>query len=386
MVTRSAAFMHKVRQKIRATPRRRIWELVGVGGVLCVILLIATILTPYRTQNQSELFYAGSSASDSTTYYRATIERFVDNQPIVSLNDGPIRGAERTVNRTPVELIDKLAVGDTIIVGEQANTDVPFFIDVWRVPGLVVLVAIFVGAVLLVGRRRGAASLAGLGTSVLVLGWFIVPFIVAGHNAFWVCVAGAYMIAISSVFIAHGIRRRTVVSVVCIMFVLALVCALSAFALWLTALTGITDEAAYYLTQYAGHLDMRGIVAGGIIIATLGVLDDIVTAQVAVVEELHKANPRMPLRNLYAGAASVGREHIAALVNTLALAYAGASLPMIIQIMYNEPRLSILFNSEYIATEVVRTLVASTGLVLAVPVSIIGAMIVYRRLVKWKHD
>lgn len=217
----------------------------------------------------------------------------------------------------------------------------------------------------------------------MVLGWFVVPFILAGYDAFWVCVAGAYVIALTSILIAHGPRKRTFISLLCIAVILALVCVLSYVAAWVAHLSGITEETTYYLQQALPELDLRGVLAGGIIIATLGVLDDIVTAQVAVVEELKKANPSMRLKEVYSAGASVGKEHIASLVNTLALAYAGASLPYILYLAHGSvDSIVTLLNNEYLASEIVRTLVASSGLVLAVPVSTLTAAYIYHRLVR----
>lgn len=360
---------------------RHAWQAAIVIAVLTGIVLVATLLTPYKTPQQL-YFYDSSEHSYSTTYFRATVTAVHDDTLLVELRDGLQSGLTVEV-QTPTS-IDKseLSVDDDIIVG-QLGQDIEYrFVDIFRLVGLVVVVAVFVGTVVLIGRRRGAMSLVGLGVSVIIIGWYIVPLILAGHSAFWVSISGAYLIAVSSIFIAHGVRLRTVISVACIAAILAIVVLMAIAAVSLTSLSGLGNEAAYYLAMDMEHLNMQGILIGGIVIATLGVLDDIVTAQVAAVEELHKANPKFTVKQLYSSAASVGGEHIASLVNTLALAYAGASLPIIIQMVQSSGVSTfLLFNGEYIATEVVRTVVASTGLVLAVPIATLTATFIYKRLV-----
>lgn len=378
MITR-----HTIPQKLWAGVRsRQAWQAAGVVAVLTGIVLLVTLLTPYKAPQQS-YFYDAGDQSPSTTYLRATIIEVTDDAWLVTLRDGPQTGAMVEVQVPTDATRPVLSVDDSIVVG-QLGQDASFqFIDTVRLGALAVVVAVFVGAVMLIGRRRGAMSLVGLGVSVVIIGWYIVPLIVAGHSAFWVSISGAYLIAVSSIFIAHGVRRRTVISVVCIAAILAVVVLMALAAVSLTSLSGLSSEAAYYLAMDMEQLNMQGILIGGIVIATLGVLDDIVTAQVAAVEELHKANPKFTRRQLYSSAASVGSEHIASLVNTLALAYAGASLPIIIQLVQSSGVSTfLLFNGEYIATEVVRTVVASTGLVLAVPIATLTATMVYKRLVQ----
>lgn len=362
----------------------RKFRVIAIFGVLLAGCIVATIITPFE-QPKITLRYAETASEASVVYMRAEVLAINDTAMRVRLLDGPLAGDEEMVSwggeEVKTQTIDK---GSTVIVGQfGADQDSMSLIEIFRLPILIMMTALFTILVLAVGGRRGATSLAGLGVGVMVLGWFVVPFILAGYDAFWVCVAGAYVIALTSILIAHGPRKRTFISLLCIAVILALVCVLSYVAAWVAHLSGITEETTYYLQQALPELDLRGVLAGGIIIATLGVLDDIVTAQVAVVEELKKANPSMRLKEVYSAGASVGKEHIASLVNTLALAYAGASLPYILYLAHGSvDSIVTLLNNEYLASEIVRTLVASSGLVLAVPVSTLTAAYIYHRLVR----
>lgn len=384
MAKKDSSFAQNIFTRLRATPRRRYVELLGIGLVLFVILAIATIATPYQrpASERDVLFYAGSEAqAQEVTYYRAEVAELGD-QVRVTLQDGALAGTTQPLSGAPDALTRYMQPGDTIIVAMRSVADEYVYLDQLRIPALGIILAIFIGLVLLVGRWRGLTSLAGLGVSVLVIGWQVIPMVLAGYDTFWTIVLGAFIIAATSIFVAHGLKLRTLISVCCIIFLLVVVCALSYFAVWLTALTGMNSETAYYLQLHNTDIDIRGILIGGIIIACLGVLDDIVTAQVAVVEELHRAQPKANMLEVLRGATSVGGEHIAALVNTLALAYVGASLPIIISMASAESSsLFMILNSEYIATEVVRTLVASSGLVLAVPLSTYVATVSYKYII-----
>lgn len=372
-------------KRLRTAIRGRRTRLLVITGILFTGLAIATFVTPYKAPAADTYFYSETETTPRAIYTKATVLTVSNDSMTVRILEGDRAGNEATLAwKSDSHRSTTIHQGSTVVVGEFGkDNDTLAFIDNFRIPSLIILTTSFIIIVIAVGGRRGAASLIGLGLSVLILGWFVVPFILAGHDAFWVCVAGSYMIALSSILIAHGFKRRTLISIICIVIVLAIVCLLSYLVILFTNLSGMSDEVSFYLSQGLGGIDMRGIVAGGIIIATLGVLDDIITAQVAVIDELKKAKPVMTMKELYASGSSVGGEHIASLVNTLALAYAGASLPLVLQLVHNSTGSSmLLFNGEYIATEIVRTLVASAGLVLAVPVSTLIAAYMYDRLIK----
>ena len=379
MVKRLLVWLRQVGEALRI---RRV-RVIACLGILVIGLFVATIATPF-TATRQQAFFDGENTIDTTmTYMRAEVRSLDGAMMTVRLLDGPQAGDYELVRiNADSSREHELSEGSIIVVGTGSD-GVVAFIDRFRVPALIIMGTLFAVLVLAVGGRRGGTSLAGLTVGILVIGWMIVPLILQGHDAFWVCIAGAYIIAGCSIFIAHGWRRRTLISLLCIAAVLATVCLLSYLAVTLASLTGLVDETAFYLKQGSPHINLGGVIAGGIIIATLGVLDDIVTAQVAVVEELKKAKPSMTIRGLYAAGSSVGKEHIASLVNTLALAYAGASLPLILYLAGSGIDSGVmLFNGEYLASEIVRTLVASSGLVLAVPVSTLTAAYIYHRLIK----
>lgn len=371
-------------RRLKNRVRQRDWKLLVSAVVLLgAFLWYATTLTPYRDTQQKNSFYETSDAR-SSHYQRARVNSALQEGTLRAvLLDGQNKGSEIEVKVGGVKgSTITPSVGDVLLVVEHSGSDedIVAYVDRWRLPVLAVLLVVFVGSAVAVGGRQGAMSVIGLLLSILVVGWFIVPMIVKGYDALVISLVGSYIIAITSVVVSHGWRTRTFISVGCIMGIVTLVAALAWLATTLASLSGVADEAAYYLSIDNHQLDMRGMIIGGIIIASLGVLDDVVTTQVATTEELYKADTTQSPKKLYRAASSVGREHIASLVNTLALAYVGASLPVVIMLsMQNNLSTMLAFNGEYIATEVLRTLVASTGLIFAVPISTLVATIYYTR-------
>lgn len=374
--------LSQLRMFFKSVPKRQYVEAGLVIFVLAGIMWAVTLITPYQPKPQVS-FYSDEDTTSAITYHRAQVQSATSSEIIVKIIDGELSGKTTTVLsnrsvRTPI-----IKNGDIILVTTDTTTSKLSFVDRFRIPGLIIVIALFIALVLIVGRRRGVGSLVGLGVSVVVVGWFIIPLVLAGHNALWVCIAGAYMIAFSSILIAHGRKPRTFISIACVSIVLFIVAVASQLVVTLLGLSGLSDEASNYLAIAKPQIDMAGVLTGGIIIASLGVLDDIVTAQVATVDELQKANTSLSIKELYTRASSVGGEHIASLVNTLALVYVGAALPIIISIASYNNNLLLLLNGEYIATEIIRTIIASAGLVLAVPISTtIAAFILHRRHAK----
>lgn len=289
----------------------------------------------------------------------------------VRVLDGLEKGKELEITHAgvynQVDAGDKVVIAKITVEGESEY----FIADEYRLtPMLIILLAFFALATAL-GRRHGAMSIVGLGFSILVLAKYVVPQIVAGKDPLVVTLTGAFVIMLVSVTLAHGFNRRTAVSLASMAVTLCLAAAIAALFVDLAGLLGLgSEDAAYLQLGPLSKLSLKGLLLGGIIIGTLGVLDDVATAQVAAVDEIHDANPSLGFSELYRRGLSVGREHIASLINTLALAYAGASLPMFILFSVNRVQpLWVIVNSETVAEEIVRTLVGSTALIVAVPLS-----------------
>ncbi|MEU9874699.1 YibE/F family protein [Streptomyces phaeochromogenes] len=248
--------------------------------------------------------------------------------------------------------------------------------DVNRKLPMTVLAGIFAVAVVLVGRMRGVMALVALAASFLILTFFILPAILQGSNPLVVAVVGASAIMLIALYLCHGLSARTSVAVLGTLLSLLLIGLLGSLFIDWAALTGNTDDNTGLIHGLYPSIDMSGLLLAGIIIGSLGVLDDVTVTQTSAVWELHEANPTMGWRGLYRAGIRIGRDHIASVVNTLVLAYAGAALPLLLLFSIAQSSVGTVANSELVAEEIVRTLVGSIGLVASVPVTTVLAALV----------
>ena len=260
-------------------------------------------------------------------------------------------------------------VGADIIVSETANGQW-YFVDVDRRTSLWALAAVFAACVVLLGRRKGLASLASLASTMAVLVAFIAPGVLAGHNPVLVCAVGAVMITLITAVLTHGFGPLSAISatstVLCVLCALVVGEVFTRFA-QITGMLG--EQPAVIIASGGADINFAGLYLGGIILGALGAIDDITITQASTVAELYDNNATLTPREVFSSAMRVGRDHIGAAVNTLALAYAGSSLPLVIMFAAADQRLDHIFNSEIVATEIVRTLSGSVGLVAAVPLT-----------------
>lgn len=267
---------------------------------------------------------------------------------------------------TPLEL----APGDAVLIVTTPGPNGPVYEirDRSRRGPVLLLTALFALAVIAVGGRQGGLSLLGLGATVLVVARFIVPAVLSGANPLATCIFGALVIMAATLTLGHGATRKTAIALVATGVSLALAGGISTWAVDLARVTGLSEDSAT-LQLLAGTLDVRGLLLGGIILGAVGVLDDVTTTQAATVVELRAANPALTAADLFRRGMNVGRDHIAATTNTLLLAYAGTSLPLMVILAAQDLPLGILVSFDTLATEIVRTLAGSMAIVAAVPIT-----------------
>lgn len=262
--------------------------------------------------------------------------------------------------------------GDTIKVDvfETETGELLFsFYDFERTGSLTWLLALFVVAVIALGRWRGLGALAGLAFSLAVIVMFTMPAILDGSNAVSVALTTASLIGFAALFLAHGTEITTAVALLSTFASLTVTAVLALLFVEATKLTGFTDESSLMLSGLAQNIDPRGILLAGIVIGALGVLDDVTVTQVSAVWELKRVQPELTTRELVNPAMRIGRDHISSTVNTLFLAYTGAALPLLLLFTQAQQGFGNVITREVVATEVVRALVGSIGLVASVPIS-----------------
>lgn len=264
--------------------------------------------------------------------------------------------------------------GDKIVVGragDGAGDDAGgwYFSDYQRRGPLVALAVFFACAVVIFGRWRSLLAMAGLAVSFGVLVRFILPAILIGRSPVAVAVIGSAAILVVALYLTHGINARTTTAVLGAVGALFVAGALAWIFVAGTRLTGMATEESGLLAASLSGVSLRGLLLAGIIIGSLGVLDDVALTQASAVWELHEANPDYGFNRLYAAGLRTGRDHVASTVNTLAMAYAGASLPLLVLFTLPSRQLGDLLTGEILGQEIVRALVGSIGLLSAVPIT-----------------
>jgi len=285
-----------------------------------------------------------------------------------------------------------LQPGDTILVTIGARPDgvlTVYFADFVRVNSILWLTIIFVLTILVISRWKGLRSLISMAISLTIIIGYIIPNILAGRDPLWVSISGSVVLLAVTLYLTYGWNLKTHAAVLSMAIVLLITGTLAGIFVLVTRLTGSGDENALFLLQMLDtQISLRGLLLGGMIIGALGVLDDLVTTQASAVFELHHANPSLGFAGLFQSAMRIGQDHVAATVNTLVLAYAGASLPMLLMFSLGRGDLGSLVNFQFVAEEIVRTLVGSLGLIAAVPLTTAIAILFALRadsLGKWRQ-
>ncbi len=288
------------------------------------------------------------------------------------LLEGPDQGRSIAQELVATPTTPDLSPGDRVSLAYDPSAAAEFqyrFVDRDRGPLLFWLALAFAVAVVLLGRLRGLAALAGLAASMVVLIQFVLPTILDGRDPLAVAIVGSSAIAFLALYLAHGFTTMTTVALLGTLSSLALTAVLARIFVGLAELTGFASEEAIVVQIGAAQVDLAGIVLGGVVIGALGAIDDMTVTQASAVWELRAADPVMGRGLLTRAGMRIGRDHVASTVNTLALAYAGASMPILLLLILSRQSLATVASGEVIATEIVRTLVGSIGLVAAVPVT-----------------
>ncbi|MGE5211747.1 MAG: YibE/F family protein [Acidobacteriota bacterium] len=356
---------------VRPEVRRVMWIAVGCCALAVLVGLI--VLWPRGDE---------SSRTDPAGLDGDPVKASVDRVEEVPCSFDPLLACKRIeltltegdggqfVLEQPIE--STIAAGDGILVdvvdlGDGTRQVV--FYDFQRGTPMLLLLIVFVAAIVVLGRWRGVGALAGLAMSLVIIVVFALPALLDGSNSVAVALVTAGAIAFVALFLAHGRGLATAAALLSTFASLALTGVLAWVFLTASKFTGFGDENVGFLDAIGSGIDPRGLLLAGIVIGSLGVLDDVTVTQVSAVWELKRAAPHTGFRELYGRALRIGRDHISSTVNTLFLAYAGASLPLLLLFSEAEQGLGSVATREVVAVEIVRALVGSIGLVASVPIS-----------------
>lgn len=350
-------------------------------------VLVAATVVPSKVYAQTTPEYLIGSVEKVVEEQTVTVENSTFYTQLVQVklsNLAEVIEISVGTEYQPLRPEQRLAAGRRIIVAKQTVADGSseyVITDVYRLPTLWFLAAALFALVVWVGRRRGLAATAGMLLSLVVLIKGIIPALLTGANPVLVAVVGSIVIGAVTIYLSHGWSLKSHLAFCSIAVTLLAVVLLSVSAVQAAQLVGLGSEEAYFL-QFgpAAQVNLQGLLLAGILLGALGVLDDVIVSQVSLVHELKAVQPKLSFEELYWRALEVGRDHVASLVNTLVLAYAGANLPLFLLFYLNtQSPVWVTLNSDIVAEEFMRTVIGSIGLVAAVPLTTVLAAAVYTK-------
>lgn len=294
----------------------------------------------------------------------------------IRITNGDIKDKEVFIENGnfPVAKVIEYNKGDNVLLSYTKDidgNDMFFVTDHIRTNSLLFLFMIFIILSVVIGTKKGLLSLISMSITFIIIFSFVLPYTEKGYDPIMIAIISSIIIIPITFYLSHGFEKKTTVAVISTFISLVLTGILSVIAVNFTYLTGMASEESIFLQSMGNGIDynLKGLLLAGIIIGTLGVLDDITISQTAVVYQLKEVKEDITLNELFRRSLKVGRDHIASMINTLILVYTGASLPLLILFLNSTLPFNYLLNSELLSTEVVRTLVGSIGLILAVPIT-----------------
>ena len=351
--------------------------LIGVALVLGVWLLpdlTPSDAIPVVGQRSDHARIVRELPPDASGIGRFEVELIDSRERVEAVVQDSGAAIPGSASREPYEVGDEVVV--TQFSGPAAG---PFAViaEPWRVPVLGIVAAVFAVAVVAIGGLRGARSLVALALTLTVVVKLVVPLLLRGVDPIALAVGGGLLVTVVTLLLTEGAGRITWSAVLGTLAALlatgGLAAAFTAAARF-TALQG-SEEIAFLIPLVGDRIDLQGILLAATVFGALGVLDDVTVTQATTVEQLHRARPQAPRRDVIGRAMQVGRAHIAATVNTLVLAYLGASLPLLLLFALGGEAPLVVLNGEIVAVEVIRALVGSIGIVAAVPLTTVVAAI-----------
>lgn len=335
------------------------------------------------------LFQSSPAIASEPSFFFATVKE-ITKESKTSNSDGKIIKTSQTINleitskdqknqivtsenSSEYDKIKLYKRGDKVVLYQTTdpeNQTIFVIADNNRLNSLGILLAIFVVVTLLITKTKGLGAFLGMAISFLIIFLFTLPKLNQGANPFFIAITTSLLIIPATFYSSHGFNKKTTYATIGTLISLAITIAIAQIFVDLSQLTGFASEEAGFLSASSPTpINIKSLLLAGIIIGTLGVLDDITVSQASIVLRLHKTKPNLKPTDLYQQSMSIGKDHIASMVNTLILVYTGASLPLLLLFINNPENPLYLINHEIIAEEIVRTLVSSLGLVIAVPIT-----------------
>ncbi len=335
--------------------------------ILILIVLFFLIISKIKIYAQEkEVFYQGEILKIEKLNNKLKFE--------VLLKDSNFENSKikLDIDSSLVLKNNNLKTGDQVLVGYSRYDGKDFFYlkDFIRIDKIIILFLIFIFLTLIISKKTGLKALLAMVFSFVMIFYSIIPNILKGYDpVISVIIAGIFIIPINF-FISHGFNKKTLMAILGSVISLIITGFLAYFFVEITKLTGYSSEESGFLEFYLkGSINMKGLLLAGVIIGFLGAVDDITISQSAIVFQLNEVNKKLTSIQLFKKSMEIGQDHIASMINTLILVYTGAAFPLLLLFVYQPRPLFELVNYEIIAEEIIRTLVGSIGLILAVPIT-----------------
>jgi len=354
--------------------------------IIFLLILVTPALFPVSSRAQSDIYLETKVISVEEQRQQEVLGNQVTYQKLkLLITKGDRKGETIIVENglMPIANLQIYQVNHRLLIApsqDLAGNNVYSIVDYIRRDALFLVTIIFLIFTIVIARLKGLTSILAMLFSFFIIFALILPQILAGKSPILVTLIGSAIIIPVTFFLSHGFNQKTYIAVLSTLISLSVTGFLAMFFVQISHLTGFsTEEAAFLQARTLGSVNIKGLLLSGIIIASLGILDDITISQSAIIQQLIKTDPTQKVSQLFSSAMSVGRDHIASMVNTLILAYTGAAMPLLLLFVSGTRSFSEVVNYEIIAEEIIRTLVCSIGLILAVPLTTLLAVHFFKK-------
>lgn len=354
-----------------------------MAKLLAFICIIFSFVSVAHAQQDEQFFYkAEVTKVETVTPENPTEEPDGTVTVTVKLKNGAYKGQTVVTswnNDTATSRIFQVAEDDNLIVAcaMVSNELTCSIVDQQRSSGLLILLGVFLLTIWFVARKHGLMAFLSLIFGLFVIVSAMIPLILNGAPPLLVAILAGLIIIVPSIYLSHGFNAQSHIALASIGVATIIIAVLATVFSALLHLHGSIGEESLYIQE---NINLKSLLLGAIVLGAFGVIDDIAMTQVSIVNELHHSNKKLSAYALFKRAMQVGRDHIASVINTLFLAYIGVGLPLLVLLRQNDLPLMVAIQQEPLATEIMRTLVGTTGLILVVPLATyLAAQIITRR-------
>lgn len=355
--------------------------LLGIGLAVLIVGLVMfdwSSINQYSAYDTSGFEYVRAKVLSVEDEELAIDEidstRYLGSQDItVLIQSGSFRGKTVEItNRLSRTWNVKVHEGQSIIVCVDAPEGVNPYFSVYaynRAPGILIMIGLFIGAMVMVGGKKGLKAVAGLAVSIVCILFILVPAIFHGLSVVLVTFFVVILITFASLLILNGFERKTMLFIAGTLAGCALAAVFCITSQSLLKVSGyhFDDVEALVLIHQGTGLQVRHLLFAGVLISGLGAVMDVAVSIVSALYEVHRANPQLPRTALFRSGMNIGQDMIGTMSNTLILAFTGSSLTtMLILIAYGY-HAEQLIHSNYLALELVQGIASTLAVILTVP-------------------